>query len=276
MNRAMWERLVAIDRRWIFLAIGTAVTLPFVLNLTLPTGGVNVRTRNVYDVIARARPRDTIVLAYDFGPSSMPELRPMALALTSHALRRNLRVLALTLNVQGSLIADDVFKEIAARMPEKKDGTDWVNLGFKPGGSLVILGMGDSIQRTFAKDAQGRPTASLPVMRGVTNFSSIRLVVDLASSSTPNTWILFAHERFKQVVAAGVTAVMATDYYPYLATGQLVGMLNGLKGAADYEQLLEHPDKAVLGMTSQSIAHLAIIAFVIIGNIGYFWTRRRR
>ena len=30
----------------------------------------------------------------------------------------------------------------------------------------------------------------------------------------------------------GITAVMAPDFYPYLQAGQIVGMLNGLKGGA--------------------------------------------
>jgi len=40
-------------------------------------------------------------------------------------------------------------------------------------------------------------------------------------------------------VAVGVTAVMAADLYPYLQSGQLVGMLAGLKGAAEYEKLVD-------------------------------------
>jgi hypothetical protein len=40
-------------------------------------------------------------------------------------------------------------------------------------------------------------------------------------------------------VAVGVTAVMAADMYPYLQSGQLIGMLSGLKGAAEYEKLVD-------------------------------------
>ncbi len=272
----MGTRWVAIDRRWIFLTIGLAVWAPFALGLSLPSGGANPHTRSVYQVIEQARPGQAIMIAFDYGPSGMAELHPMALALVRHALRKNLRVLAMTIDVTGSLMADEVFGALAREMPDKRYGTDYVNLGYKPGDVLVVLGMGEDIGRTFPRDAHGQATASLPVMRGIRNYSTIRLVVDLSHSDTPGTWILFAHERFKQAVAAGVTAVMATDFYPYLSTGQLVGMLNGLKGAAEYEGLIDHPDKAVLGMTSQSAAHLAIIAFILLGNLGHFATTRQR
>jgi hypothetical protein len=55
-----------------------------------------------------------------------------------------------------------------------------------------------------------------------------------------------------------------------------------MKGAAEYEALVatelgvEGRRRATEGMSSQSAAHLAIMAFVIIGNIGYFASKRRR
>jgi hypothetical protein len=273
----MLQRFVALDRRWIFLAIAVAVVLPFALNLMLPTGDVSPRARKVYDEIEALKPGSVVVLVYDYGPASMPELQPMALALTRHALLRGLRVLAMTLGTQGTLLADDVHKQIAKDLPDKKDGTDYVNLGYKVGYQLVILQMGDSLPSTFPKDAHGRSTKTLPVMRGLRNHEDIQLVIDLASGDTPRTWVLYWHQQFnKAALAIGVTAVMAIDYYPFLDTGQVVGMLNGLRGAADYEKLINHPDKAMLGMAAQSIAHLAIILFVILGNIGYFALRAKR
>ncbi|MGC9317013.1 MAG: hypothetical protein ACP5KN_03125 [Armatimonadota bacterium] len=72
---------------------------------------------------------------------------------------------------------------------------------------------------------------------------------------------------------------MATDLYPYLQSHQLVGLINGLKGAAEYELLLglEGEDApGMLGMSAQSIAHLLIIVLVIVGNIAYFASGRHR
>ncbi len=272
----MLQRLVALDRRWIFLAIAAAVVLPLALNLMLPTGDVSPRARQVYDKIEACAPGSAIVIVYDYGPAAMPELQPMALALTRHALQRGLRVLAMTLDAQGSLLADEVQKQIAIDLPGKKDGTDYVNLGYKVGDQMVLLQMGGNFPSTFPKDAHGRSTKTLPIMRGLRNHEDIQLVIELASSDTPTTWVLFWHQPFDGALALGVTAIMAIDYYPYLDTHQVIGMLNGMRGAADYEKLIKHPDKATLGMAAQSIAHLAIILFVILGNIGYFALRAKR
>ena len=77
-------------------------------------------------------------------------------------------------------------------------------------------------------------------------------------------------------MAAGVTAVMATDLYPYWKSDQLVGVINGMKGAAEYEHLVGVTGWGILGMSSQSIAHLLIILFIIMGNIGYLAGRLHR
>jgi len=135
--------------------------------------------------------------------------------------------------------------------------------------------MGSNVAKAFPNDFAGRPYAELPVTKGVRNYKDIALVIDLASSNTPTAWILQAHQRFDANVAAGVTAVMATDYYPYLQSKQLVGLLNGLKGAAEYERLAGYPGTGMKGMLAQSIAQFVIIVFVIFANVVYFISRRQ-
>ena len=58
-------------------------------------------------------------------------------------------------------------------------------------------------------------------------------------------------------------------------------MLAGMKGAAEYEELVSSKlgvggrTKAMEGMSSQAAAHIAIMAFVVLANIGYIVRRRR-
>ena len=80
--------------------------------------------------------------------------------------------------------------------------------------------------------------------------------------------------RFHVILVAGCTAVSAPEYYPYYQSGQLVGLLGGLAGAAEYEKLVDVTGTATRGMDAQSLGHLAIILFIIIGNVLYFRSRR--
>ena len=77
-------------------------------------------------------------------------------------------------------------------------------------------------------------------------------------------------------MGCGVTAVSAPKYYAFVGSGQLVGLLGGMKGAAEYEILLNEKDDAVKGMSAQSLVHLLIIALVILGNLGFFLGSKRR
>ncbi|MCD6362339.1 MAG: hypothetical protein J7M38_15890 [Armatimonadetes bacterium] len=268
-----WDRLMTLDRRWVFLGIALAVGIPIITGLTLPLGKVAPPTRQVYDAIEALEPGDVVMIAFDYGPSSMPELQPQAMALLRHCFSRHVRVLTMTLTPQGTALARKALTTAAAETGAE-NGRDYVNLGFKVGGAQVIAGMGESIQQVYAQTADGDMTDSLPVMRGVNDYDDIALVIDLASGDAPKTWIAFARERYHQDIAVGITAVMATDLYPYLQSGQLVGLINGLKGAAEYERLIDATGMGMLGMSAQSIAHLLIIVLVVLGNIAYFASGR--
>jgi hypothetical protein len=268
------ERLARLDRRWLFLLIALAVTVPILRPLHLPvTPGP--RTEAVFAYIEQLEPGSVVLVSFDFGPSSMPELRPMAVAVLRHCFQRDLRVLVMTLYTDGAALAEGVVEEVAEEA-DKVAGRDYINLGFKPGWTSVVLGMGADIVEVFPKDYGGNGTAAQPVMEGVRNFADIDLVIPLSSSAAPVMWITYAGARFGATMAAGVTAVMIVDFYPYLQTDQLIGLIGGLKGAADYEKLLAREADGVRGMDSQSITHIVIVVFVILGNIGYLALRRAR
>ena len=73
---------------------------------------------------------------------------------------------------------------------------------------------------------------------------------------------------------------------PYVENGQIRGILAGMPGAAEYEQLVEdelerigketEPGEATGMMAAQSIAHVVIVIFIIFGNITYFLTRSKK
>jgi hypothetical protein len=71
------------------------------------------------------------------------------------------------------------------------------------------------------------------------------------------------------------TSIMAPEAYPMLRSGQLKGMLSGLKGAIEYEVLLKEPGFATSASASLSWAHFMIIVLVIVGNIGMLLERKR-
>ena len=271
-----FERLLGIDRRWIFLAIGVAVVIPFFLPMGLPIV-VTPEVRNLFDAV-QDLPSDSkpIILSLDYAPATTPELDPMSLAILRHAFSRKLPVIVMTLHPAGYGLAQRAIAIAAEDYPDVEYGVDYVFLGFNPGIAAVMLGMGIDITNVFPDDAYGNPTATMPIMEGVRNYDDIPLLISLAGWSAAEAWIYYAYQPYRQEVGAGVTAVMATDFYPYLNAGQLVGLLGGMRGAAEYEALINRPDQGARGMDSQSVIHLLIIVLIVIGNAAYFMSRKSK
>ncbi len=271
-------KLRELDRRWIFLCVAVALVLTVCFRFPQPvTPSPSVRA--VHQHIENLPPGSTILIATDYDPQAKAELKPMTEALLAHCFLRELRVIGMTFWLEGAPLGKGIFDDVAKRYG-KRSGTDYVYLGFKPGAmSQVITNMGENFTSAFSQDADGKPTAPMPIFRDVKGLPDLHYIIDLAAGATVGTWIIYGGDKYDVDMAAGCTAVSGPDLYVYLNTGQLNGLIAGLRGAADYEVLLGQPGMGVQGMPAQSTVHALIVLFIIIGNIVYFrsrWAERRR
>jgi hypothetical protein len=156
-------------------------------------------------------------------------------------------------------------------------GIDFINLGFQVGQELVIQRMGTSFEATFPTDKRfGRSQKEFPIMDGIYRLADFDFVFNLSAGYPGTTeWVQFAVDRFHVPVGAGNTAVQAPLAYPYLDTGQLSGILGGMKGGAEFERLVGHKARATLFMTSQTMAHIFVMLFIIVGNLAFFATMKK-
>lgn len=268
------EKLLRIDRRIIFAIIAVAVIISLLLRFELPVPG-SEPVRGVYKKIESLPKGSHVMIAFDYDPSSKEELQPMAIALLHHCFMRDLKVIAMTHYTGASGLVVQALNTVASQY-QKKYGEDYVFLGYKPGGASLIINMGENLYSAFPKDFYGNDTTTLPVLQGVDSLREIDYLVDLAAGTTIETWIVYGKEKYKFELGAGCTAVMGPDMYPFLQSKQLDGLLGGLKGAAEYESLINKKAFAVNGMRPQSVIHAIIILFVIFGNIIYFASKRAR
>jgi hypothetical protein len=271
----VWERLAKIDRRWIFLCLLLAVAFPLFKPIGLPVGA-SQDAQNFYNAIENLPEGSVIMLSFSYGPTTLPENHPMAKAVIRHAFRRNLKIISFALWPDATTYSIDLVKSEADRMG-KVYGLDYVTLGYMPGVYAVILQLGEDISKAFPEDANKKATSEIPLVRETGKLENVGLVVDFAAGATPDTWVAFGNARYGVKLSAGVTAVMAANFYPYLQTKQLQGMLAGLKGAAEYQKLVfgQNDEEMKRLMDAQSLGHLVIIFFVILGNIGYFMQKAR-
>lgn len=262
----------ALDRRIIFGVIFLAVAVPMVVPIGL-VGEVSPRTAQFYDLIEQLPEGSVIMISFDCEASSWPEIGPVADALVRHAIRRKLKIVGTSFLSEGTALGFDLLTRLS-QPTGMVYGADWIYLGFRPQYIAAMLGMGESIRTEFPEDYTGLPLDSLPLGREVKTYADVALVVSIADDTMPQYWVEYAGSRYGVKIATGLSAVMVTTFTPYLDSRQLSGIIGGLKGAAEYERRLGLKGSGSRGMDAQSMAHLAIILLVVIGNVAYFAGRR--
>ncbi|MBN1503862.1 MAG: hypothetical protein JW952_02240 [Candidatus Eisenbacteria bacterium] len=264
-----------IDRRYIFLAILLLVLVPLLVPIGLPIR-VSREVQSGYDAVAEIPDGSTAYFAADYDPATMPELHPMALAALDQLFSKNCKVIGACLWPAGPPLLEDALRRIGEERYGKKYGVDFVNLGYKPGNEVAMVSVGRSIRATFPTDFYGTPVESLEVMRGAASLTDMAILVNI-SAGYPGTkeWVQQVQSRYHVTMVAGCTAVSTPEYYPYFQSGQLSGLIGGMAGAAEYEKLVGKLGTATRGMDAQSLGHLAIIAFIVLGNVLYFATKKK-
>lgn len=268
--RDLFRRILAVDRRWIFLLVFLALAFPILVPLNLPGLRPSAPARALHKYVEDLPPNSKVLVSMDFDPASKPELQPMGAAVLRHFLERKHKVVVMTLWVTGTGLTHKIVEE-QAKAVGAEYGKDYVNLGWKPGGFAVITGMGEDIRTVYPKDARNNATDSLPIMNGIRKLKDFDLIFSFAAG-TPglDTWIAYAGDRHKIPMGGGSTAVNEPSMAPYIQSGQLVGFIGALRGAAEYENLMHVKGDATRGMDGITLGHYLIIVLIVVANIGYF------
>lgn len=288
-NSTFVERVLSLDRRIIFVLIALAVIIPMMLKLEflIITSPV---VRPIFDKIESLPEGSKILMSFDYGPATVPENEPMGDALMYHCMMKKHKVYISALWPTGDIEAQKVIDQIVvAQFPEAIYGEDYIKLGFKAGNQGLINAIYTDLKGMYTTDASGVSIHSFPMMKDVEKLPDFDLILGVCSGKPGlKEWVQFAGDRGNIPVAGGVTAVEAPLLYPYYPS-QLFGLMGGLQGAAElqaavmskyplYKDYLKNKGgatNAVRNMGPQTIAHLVIIFFVIIGNVAYFAQQRK-
>ncbi len=275
------DKLARIDRRIIYIMVLLATILPFIVGFPQPIS-ITKESRDLYEWVEKIPDSSTIILTFDYYPSTIAEVEPMSRAAIKQCWRKHLKLVTLsTVPLGGPNIAERVLNDMATGWAveelgvEKIYGVDFINLGYKPDYKAVILGMGDSFRRIYPTDFLGISLDSFPIMRDVDSYDDVEFLFIISDNGIVDEWITIANRQFGIPMGAGVTAVMAPKFYSYLQSRQMVGLLGGMKGASEYENLIGAEGMATLFMGPQSTVHLIIIFFIILGNTAYFLGGRK-
>jgi hypothetical protein len=280
---SFYEKIMNLDRRWVYLTIGVVVTATVIWSFPVPLY-LTPEVRSVYDFVESMAPGEILMIGVDYDPAALAELHPMSYAITRQCFAKDIKMLFCCLHQNGPGMVEQVIAQVAEEYG-KVNGVDYVYFGYQAYPAISILAMGQNFRIPFPEDYYGTPLDSMPMMRTITNFDNVKAIINISAGSATEYWINYANGRYGAQLAIGVTGVMTADYYPFLQSGQIFGLIGGMKGAAEYEHLAERGgyisrEKGQLwaskSMPIQTTTHIVVILFIVIGNVGYFMSKRKK
>jgi chitodextrinase len=276
--------LALIPRLIIFVALIAAVSLPLLLQEPLFPRTISAApvTEDMYDTIERLDSNASVLVAFDYDPSTSGEMNTLAQALVGHLMDRGVKVVVVSLLPAGPATAQSVLDSLAAERSDYADsyGSRYANLGYLPGQATAVRLMGLSLQTALPRDFQGTQVNELSAMEDLDRIQEFDLVVELAATQeTLRWWIEQARMPYDIPLGAGVSASIDPFARPYYETDsqQLVGMVSGVPGAATYEALRTGQDSPggnlAARLDSQLAGHLIFVLVLLVGN-GVYLARR--
>ncbi|MFN3421959.1 MAG: hypothetical protein ACK40X_09580 [Armatimonadota bacterium] len=274
---AQWlAQFQTIDRRIVYLCVAIAIALPFIVQVRLPVIPT-MPVQKFYEAVENIPKGKVALIAADFDTGTEGENGPQVQAVLEHLMRKRIPFIILGVAIQGPELVQNYAERLAGKYGYRY-GIDFVNLGYLPGGQLALERFCRSIWQTKPVDYKQRPLTELPLMKKVRTAKDIGLVAEFTGSGLLQWYVVTFWAQFKVPLAQGCTGIIGPEQFPYLDTGQLSGLMVGLKGAAEYEALLKVQREGFRRMMPQSLGHLVALFLIFLGNLGMWltWKRVRR
>jgi hypothetical protein len=279
------ERLARFDRRWIFLIMALAIVIPLYLPIGLPIKP-SPMTKAAFNVVESLREGDVVYVSMDLEPASTPELEPYFRALMLQLKHKGVRMVFGCLWYTAPPLVERWLREVVdtALVPGVRGApdraytrnVDYVYLGFREGQINTMLGMATDLRRVFdGRTDDGLPLDRVPWLASVRSLGDMKLLISVSALQPgAKEWVQFVQGRYHLEMIAATTAVSTTDLAPYYQSGQLLGLVAGLSGAAEYEVLVGRPGTGAAGADVLNVGHGVVILAIVLGNVLFFLGRR--
>lgn len=272
-----WEKLAALPRELVLTLVLIAMIIPTLHPLGLPimTGQM---AQDWYDTVDALPEGSVILFDIGYGSGGYPSLGPANIAVFHQFFEKHLKVVIMATALEGSMMYPLVMEGVK---PESNYGAvygeDYVFLGYIAGEQTAMAGVLGDLPALVSTDYTGIPIAQISILQDVAGADDFDIVAYLTTAGgTSEGWVYQAYSAYDKDVLGGFLSMMTTSMKPYYDTGQLLGLIDGVKGAADMEFLTRHPGDAIQSSDVLSFTQTLVIILILIGNISYFGAKASR
>jgi len=253
------------------LLLIVVISWPIVSPIGLPVP-ISRNTKLAYDAI-EALPQNSLVLFSSVNAGgNWPDLGIPSVVLTQHLFKRHLKFVFMGFDaggeaptVQETMVMPAVDRALGRFGAQY--GVDYVNLGWVAGLESGEAAFVNNIRSVVTQDFRGKPIDELPIMKGVNTGKDFQFVIHIGYAEDPIRQYVTA---FKLPLVVATWGMMGPHYPPYIEAGQMIGLIVGMPGAAEYELLIGMKGEGLKGSDALSMTHLMVATFCILGNVYYF------
>ncbi len=269
-------------RPFIYLLLALVVILPFFAPFDFASAFLQINgtpTSEFYDTLQAVPTTATVLLAFEYDPSTAGEMDLQAKAIVNHLSKRNVKIIALSTLETGAPIARRVLDDATRNTPSYVYGTNYVNLGFLPGHEAGLSNLATSgFPATLQDVVLNQNITQIGVTANIKTLRDLQMIVVLAGTEDAlKVWMEQVQPRAGVPIVAGVSAAVEPRARAYrdTPTKQLRAVMSGLVGAAQYEVLANQPGRALISVNVQTFAQYALVAIILLGNL-VFWIQQAR
>ncbi len=292
--RSWPSRLENIDRRIIFLFVAISLAIPVILDLKLRPASMETGSF-FFETVEKLSTGDgkIVLISMDWGPGTSAENQPQTMVAMEHLMRRRIPFAVISTYNLAPPFLKEIPLEVAKRLNKEfpgerwEYGKDWVNLGFRPNAVIMVqaLAKSENIKEKLHTDANGTPLDDIPVMQKVKTIKDISMLMEFTGLvGMLDLWLqFFGTDEYRPPFVHGCTSISIPEAFIFYSSKQIVGLFEGIAGAAWYETLLSEkfltrsPETvAIKANTGVSYAQIIVMGFIVFGNIGVIGNLGRR
>jgi len=281
----IFKTLATIERRWIYLIVLIFTLYPVLRPVGMPVA-IDPWTRDYYEIVDPLGPDDVVMMNFGSAASGYMELKSGQIATLKMMIERGVKI-AMTWNwPEMGTIALGVMGDPENNVPgiltnfmerhDYKHWEDYIILGFVIPNEPAVVAAARDFKGFINRDWRGRSIEGtfLDKIHDAGDW-------DLISEFTCGGVTVFLIRHFAMdygtPMISNSIGVSIPGHSIYLEPGYLKALLKSTRGGAELEILSGHPGSGAIAMDAFSLVHYMLIAFIIIGNIGYFgWERKTR
>jgi hypothetical protein len=271
---SIWEKLMSVPREVVMGLVFIAILIPALNPLGLPLM-VGSMSEAWYDTVDSLPAGSIVLFDIGYGSGGYPSLGPGNIAAFHQLFEKDLRIVVMATALEGGMMYPLIMEGVK---PESNYGAvygeDYVFLGYIAGDQTAMAGVLGDLHALASSDYQGTSLGSLALMDEVSGAEDFDLVAYMTTAGgTAEGWVYQAYSQYNRPVVGGMLSMMTTSMKPYYDSGQMLGLMDGIKGAADLEFLTGHPGDAIVSSDILSFTQTLVLIFILIGNVA-FWIQR--